>query len=204
MEALDRAAVEAGEAEAALEKIGEDATYSPEKLEQVEERLFALKAAGRKYNLSVEELPALLEQVETKLKLMSTQTKDLAELDAKAAETKAAYVAAGGERSAKRQQRRGAERPAHSTRSLKSPTPFRGHYPLSENNNCYLLSPTNSICPGPSASILGPVRCSTKPRTLTVRFSSDFRAMPQASNRRIMRLEIVTAKPSVHRRPKLT
>ena len=34
-------------------------TYDPHELERIEERLFALRAAGRKYNVPVDELAAL-------------------------------------------------------------------------------------------------------------------------------------------------
>ena len=57
----------------ALEKPRQEATFSPEKLEQVEERLFALKAAGRKYNLPVDELAGLYAEVEEKLALIRSQ-----------------------------------------------------------------------------------------------------------------------------------
>jgi DNA repair protein RecN (Recombination protein N) len=59
IEGLEKAAIEAEEALYALEKTGQQATFNPDKLEQIEERLFALRAAGRKYNLPVDELPAL-------------------------------------------------------------------------------------------------------------------------------------------------
>lgn len=93
LEALDRAATEAEEAGYQLEKIGQDSTFNPEKLEQVEERLFALKAAGRKYNLPVDELAALYEQVEEKLRLVASQEKSIQALEEKAAAAKAAFLA---------------------------------------------------------------------------------------------------------------
>lgn len=73
VEGLERAAIEAEEALYALEKVGEQATFNPEKLEQIEERLFALKAAGRKYNLPVDELANLYTEVEDKLELIASQ-----------------------------------------------------------------------------------------------------------------------------------
>lgn len=94
LEALDRAATEAEEAQFQLEKIGQDSTFNPEKLEQVEERLFELKAAGRKYNLSLEELPALYEQVQEKLKLIETQDTRLGALEEAAAKAKKAFSVA--------------------------------------------------------------------------------------------------------------
>jgi DNA repair protein RecN (Recombination protein N) len=81
IEGLERAAIEAEEALYALEKTGQQATFNPEKLEQIEERLFALKAAGRKYNMPVDELAALYADVEEKLALISSQEHRLAALD---------------------------------------------------------------------------------------------------------------------------
>ena len=73
IEGLERASIEAEEALYALEKTGEEATFNPEKLEQIEERLFALKAAGRKYNMPVDELANFYAQVEDKLTLIQSQ-----------------------------------------------------------------------------------------------------------------------------------
>lgn len=92
--ALDKAAEQAEEASYALEKIGQDATFNPEKLEQTEERLFALKAAGRKYNLPVEELPTLLAEAEEKLKLLDTQDDRRKALEENVAAAKDAFIAA--------------------------------------------------------------------------------------------------------------
>src|SRR5262249_9070481 len=94
IEGLEKAAIEAEEARFALEKIGEEATFSPEKLEQVEERLFALKAAGRKYNLPVEELPTLYQEVEEKLALINSQEHRLDALEKKTAAAREAFVEA--------------------------------------------------------------------------------------------------------------
>ena len=80
IEGLERAAIEAEEAIYALEKTGQEATFNPEKLEQIEERLFALKAAGRKYNKPVDELAALYEEVGSKLTLIDLQEQQLAAL----------------------------------------------------------------------------------------------------------------------------
>lgn len=92
--ALEKASAEADEALYALEKAGEEATFDPAKLEAIEERLFALKDAGRKYNLPVDELPTLYEEVEEKLALMDSQEHLLAELEKKEAAAKVAFIAA--------------------------------------------------------------------------------------------------------------
>jgi len=57
--ALDRALVEAAEARALLETAARAFDAEPGRVEKVEERLFALRAAARKHNIGVEALPDL-------------------------------------------------------------------------------------------------------------------------------------------------
>ena len=73
IEGLEKASIEAEEALYALEKIGQEAQFDPRKLEEMEERLFALKAAGRKYNLPVDELAVLRDEVDEKLAIIDSQ-----------------------------------------------------------------------------------------------------------------------------------
>ena len=96
IEGLEKAAIEAEEALYNLEKIGGEGRFRPEQLEQVEERLFALKAAGRKYNMPVDELAALYQQVEDKLTLMDSQEQALAKLDKAVSEARVAFVQVAG------------------------------------------------------------------------------------------------------------
>lgn len=67
-----------------------------------------------------------------------------------------------------------------------------------------LIHSISSICSGAVASTIGPLRCSINPRTLMWRPSSLPKSMPAAANVRRCRLETVTVKSRVHRRPKLT
>ncbi|MGO8737581.1 DNA repair protein RecN [Rhodoblastus sp.] len=60
--ALDSALNALELAEQALDQALRDAEFDPRALEQVEERLFALRAAARKYGAPVERLPALAEK----------------------------------------------------------------------------------------------------------------------------------------------
>ena len=57
--ALDRAAIEAEEAQELLQKASASIDLDPGALEKVEERLFALRAAARKHGVAVDELAAL-------------------------------------------------------------------------------------------------------------------------------------------------
>jgi DNA repair protein RecN (Recombination protein N) len=70
--ALDKAVGETMEARAALESAIQACAFDPLDLERAEERLFALRAAARKHNVQVNDLPA----VQVKL------TQDLSEIDA--------------------------------------------------------------------------------------------------------------------------
>ena len=65
--ALDRSLVEANEAIAELELLAEKLDEAPTQLEQVEERLFALRALARKHGTDVAGLLALREELERKL-----------------------------------------------------------------------------------------------------------------------------------------
>ena len=58
-EAIDRALVEADEAVAAVDAAADAFDFEPGQLDKAEERLFALRAAARKLNVTVDALPAL-------------------------------------------------------------------------------------------------------------------------------------------------
>jgi DNA repair protein RecN (Recombination protein N) len=96
VEGLEKAAIEAEEALYNLEKIGQDSTFNPEKLEMIEERLFALKAAGRKYNLPVDELATLYKEVIEKLALIDSQEHRLGALERSVSEARAAFLDVAG------------------------------------------------------------------------------------------------------------
>ena len=91
------------EVEAALRKT----EFDPRELERVEERLFALRAAGRKYSVAVAELPALAEKMVSDLADLDAGEEKLAELEKLTAAAKAAFDQAAATLSAKR--RAGAE-----------------------------------------------------------------------------------------------
>ena len=55
--ALDRAVIEAGEAEDKLARAAEALTHDPQALDRIETRLFELRAAARKHSCTVDDLP---------------------------------------------------------------------------------------------------------------------------------------------------
>src|SRR4029079_14822162 len=65
--ALDRALSEATEAQARLEAARDALEFDPNRLEKIEERLFALRAAARKHGVTVAELAPLAEKMTAQL-----------------------------------------------------------------------------------------------------------------------------------------
>ncbi len=65
--ALDRAAIEAAEGRSQLEKTCGDIDLDPQKLEAVEERLFALRAQARKHDVEVDGLADFLSRMKAQL-----------------------------------------------------------------------------------------------------------------------------------------
>lgn len=73
VDTLERTQIELGEATRQLETLQQSYGYDPQKLEQIEERLFALRAAARKHQCGVAELPALLARIKEKLTTLTSQ-----------------------------------------------------------------------------------------------------------------------------------
>ncbi|AYG59584.1 DNA repair protein RecN [Rhizobium jaguaris] len=96
--ALDQLSNAQMEVEAALRKT----EYDPRELERVEERLFALRGASRKYSVPVTELPALAARMISDLADLDAGEERLARLDAELAAAKAEYDAAARSLSEKR------------------------------------------------------------------------------------------------------
>lgn len=64
---LDRAVVEAAEAREQVSAALSDLEFDPDRLEQVESRLFALRAAARKHSCTVDDLPRVTQSLATRL-----------------------------------------------------------------------------------------------------------------------------------------
>jgi DNA repair protein RecN (Recombination protein N) len=100
--ALDRALSEATEAQAQLEAAQQALEFNPARLEKIEERLFALRAAARKHGVTVAELAPLAEKLGAQLAALDDGEAGLKRLaeDVKAA--RAAYVSAAEAQAAAR------------------------------------------------------------------------------------------------------
>jgi DNA repair protein RecN (Recombination protein N) len=94
VKALDAALVAIDEARAALEDAIRATEYDPRELEQTEERLFALRAAARKYNVPADELAALRQRFEEDVAAIDAGEEKLAGLEAALKDADAAYVKA--------------------------------------------------------------------------------------------------------------
>jgi DNA repair protein RecN (Recombination protein N) len=91
VKSIDAALTALDEARAHLEQALRVAEYDPRELERMEERLFALRAAGRKYNVPVDELGALARRYEADLALIDAGAERLAKLEQEAREVAARY-----------------------------------------------------------------------------------------------------------------
>jgi len=91
VKSLDAALTALEETRAHLEQALRVADYDPAELERIEERLFALRAAGRKYNVPVDDLAALARKYNADIALIDAGEDRLKALEAQAREAEAAY-----------------------------------------------------------------------------------------------------------------
>jgi DNA repair protein RecN (Recombination protein N) len=102
VKAIDAALCALDEARGHLEQALRAADYDPRELERIEERLFALRAAGRKYNVPVDELGALARRYDADLALIDAGAERLAKLEQEARAVAARYRQAADALSAAR------------------------------------------------------------------------------------------------------
>jgi DNA repair protein RecN (Recombination protein N) len=101
--ALDQALNALEEARIALQSALDEADFDPGELERLEERLFALRAASRKYDVSVEGLPALGQRYAAELTALDEGEGHLQALEAADRAARQAYEAQAAKLSQKRQ-----------------------------------------------------------------------------------------------------
>jgi len=102
VKAIDAALASLDEARGHLEQALAAADQDPRVLERIEERLFALRAAGRKYNAPVDDLAALASRYAGDLALIDAGAARLAALEKAAAEAAALYTSAAATLSERR------------------------------------------------------------------------------------------------------
>ena len=89
--ALDRAVIEAGEAEDTLQRAAEALSFDPGELDRIETRLFELRAAARKHRCEVADLPARMREMRATLDAIERGDEALAALEVAAAKAGEAY-----------------------------------------------------------------------------------------------------------------
>jgi DNA repair protein RecN (Recombination protein N) len=94
VKALDHALAALDDVRAQLEAALREADHDPRDLDRIEERLFALRAAGRKYNVAVDELAALAARYAGDLAVLDAGAEELARREAAMQEAEARYRAA--------------------------------------------------------------------------------------------------------------
>ncbi|MEP9366169.1 DNA repair protein RecN [Xanthobacter sp. VNH20] len=102
VEAIDLALDALETARSHLETALRDAAFDPRELERVEERLFALRAAARKYGGAIDDLPKVAAQFAAQLDALNRSATTLAALEAKVAEAEDAYRVAAAALSTER------------------------------------------------------------------------------------------------------
>ena len=100
--AIDRSMVELTEAEQSLAGVLEELRFDPGRLEQVEERLFAIRGMARKHNVAPEELPGLSGDLARRLAAVDASHERIAALQAEATATERAYADAAAKLGARR------------------------------------------------------------------------------------------------------
>ncbi|PTQ09905.1 DNA repair protein RecN [Sphingomonas oleivorans] len=101
--ALDRAVIEAAEAEDRLGEASRALAFDPARLEAVETRLFDLRALARKHRVDPDQLAALTEELAQRLALIDAGGEGIAALEAEARAARAAYEEEAATLSAARQ-----------------------------------------------------------------------------------------------------
>jgi len=94
VKSLDAALTALEETRAHLEQALAAVDFDPAEMERIEERLFALRAAGRKYNAPVDELATLAEKYRDDIALIDAGEYRLHELEETARQAEAAYHSA--------------------------------------------------------------------------------------------------------------
>jgi len=102
--AVDRAVIEGSLGEEKMEAAVEALAFAPERLEEVEARLFDLRAMARKHRVQTDDLPQLLEQLSARREALEAGGERLAELEQAVAAARRTYDQAADALSAARRE----------------------------------------------------------------------------------------------------
>lgn len=103
LEGLDRAGVEIKEIAAQVQSLSADLAEDEHSLPEIDDRLFALRAQGRKHQVNVDELPRVRDELAARLSLAERQDEVLDEYKAAVAAARDLYIKAASVASAQRQ-----------------------------------------------------------------------------------------------------
>ncbi|MES2135683.1 MAG: DNA repair protein RecN [Pseudomonadota bacterium] len=101
---LDRSLIEASEAEDRITRAADAMAFDPARLEQVEARLFEIRALARKHRVEADALAALGEQMRVQLAAIQAGGEHIAELDRQLVAARGTYAAAADALSRQRHQ----------------------------------------------------------------------------------------------------
>ena len=104
IKALDQALDSLGDAQSGIDAAIRAIDFDPRVLEQTEERLFALRAASRKFSVPVDDLAALRDRMDADLADLDAGNEKLAALEAETVAAQAAYDEAARDLSAARKE----------------------------------------------------------------------------------------------------
>lgn len=104
LDALERASIEVAEALALLHDFGAELDSDPARLQEIEDRFFALRDLARKHNVAVDELPQLREELAAQLEALTGGGRDVERLAEDVRVTRSAFEASCRELSGKRGQ----------------------------------------------------------------------------------------------------
>src|SRR4051812_19874119 len=99
---LDRAVIEASEAEDRIQRAADALAFDPARLEQVEARLFDIRALARKHRVEPDALAALGDELSQQLAAIEAGTGRIAELDRELIAARETYAAAAASLSKQR------------------------------------------------------------------------------------------------------
>lgn len=100
---LDSAVIEVQEASSKISEIIQSINFDELSLQQIDDRLFALKDMARKHKITPDELPELLAKFQEKLDLLEGSDKEIGDLQADADKAKSDFLAKAKDLSLKRQ-----------------------------------------------------------------------------------------------------
>jgi DNA repair protein RecN (Recombination protein N) len=102
--ALDRAVIEASEAEDKIARAADALAFDPAWLEQVEARLFDIRALARKHRVEADQLAALGAQMREQLAAIRAGGEHIGKLDRQLVEARETYAAEAGQLSTQRRE----------------------------------------------------------------------------------------------------